>query len=260
MSEAELHILRARLDGGIRQRPPEANCAAVYQRALSGVRLMVRSCSIPTRRWSMRSAPSSNASPRPARHGGCGYGSARTTCYSRCRTRNRWVARCAGSCRPTMPSMASSSILATPAPIPMAAPISNGILTTRATCADVHAGYRATMGGPDPQSPSGLHRLGDIRGQPDADRYQYPSQASPGREPTKTLSVGQAGRTVREGARCCKGWPSVAIVAAGYASIIAAEMPARATIVLARTSSRDVANTVSTSAAAKSMRRSPMHS
>ena len=44
-----------------------------------------------------------------------------------------------GHAPPTMPSTACSSIPATLAPIPMAAHGSNGILTTAATCAAVHA-------------------------------------------------------------------------------------------------------------------------
>ena len=84
MSEAELHILRARLDGGIR-----------HKAALGELR---------------RGLPS------------------------------RWAARYAGSCRPTTPSTASSSIPATPAPIPMAGPGRSVILTARAGCAAACAG------------------------------------------------------------------------------------------------------------------------
>jgi len=50
MSEAELHIIRARLEGGIRAtRRLAANCGAACPRASSGVRRTVRYCCIPMR-------------------------------------------------------------------------------------------------------------------------------------------------------------------------------------------------------------------
>jgi DNA invertase Pin-like site-specific DNA recombinase len=49
MSEAELHILRARLDGGIRNKAARGNCAAGCRSGWSGARQTVRSAGIPTR-------------------------------------------------------------------------------------------------------------------------------------------------------------------------------------------------------------------
>ena len=50
MSEAELHILRARLHGGIRSRPPAGSCAARCRSRWRGVRPTGRSTCTPTRR------------------------------------------------------------------------------------------------------------------------------------------------------------------------------------------------------------------
>ena len=50
MSEAELHILRARLLGGIRNKAVAANCGAVYLWASSGVRKTAKYAFTPMRR------------------------------------------------------------------------------------------------------------------------------------------------------------------------------------------------------------------
>ena len=76
-----------------------------------------------------------------------------------------------------------------------------------------------------------------------------------GADATEILLADSPAARREKAPRCCKVLPSVATVGAGYASIIEAGMPARAIIVRARTLSKDVANTVSTSAVAKSMRR-----
>ncbi len=49
MSEAELHVLRARLQGGVGIRPPAGSCAVACRSAWSGARPTARSGSTPTR-------------------------------------------------------------------------------------------------------------------------------------------------------------------------------------------------------------------
>jgi len=49
MSEAELHIIRARLDGGIRNKAARGNCAAVCRVGFIGENRMGKSCFIRTR-------------------------------------------------------------------------------------------------------------------------------------------------------------------------------------------------------------------
>ena len=52
MSEAELHVLRARLAARSRTRPPAVSCAAACRSAWSGARGTGRSCATPTSRSS----------------------------------------------------------------------------------------------------------------------------------------------------------------------------------------------------------------
>jgi DNA invertase Pin-like site-specific DNA recombinase len=98
MSEAELHILRARLNGG-------ASCAAPYRSVSSGARRRARSVFIPTRPSSAPSARSSSALPSSARCAGSGCGSrARGWLFRRSRST---PARSAGAVRPTPRSTTS---------------------------------------------------------------------------------------------------------------------------------------------------------
>ncbi len=55
MSEAELHTLRSRLEGGSATRRSAASCAAGCRSGLSGARPTARCCSTPTRRSGARS-------------------------------------------------------------------------------------------------------------------------------------------------------------------------------------------------------------
>ena len=77
MSEAELHVLRARLDGGIRNKAQRGNCDAPCPSGWCGARRTVRSCCIRTRPSPGSSPRSSPSSPRADRRGepGCGCGS-----------------------------------------------------------------------------------------------------------------------------------------------------------------------------------------
>ena len=85
MSEAELHVLRARLEGGIRNKASARRAAqGAAGRAGLGRGGRARSCSIPTRLSAARSRRSSTGSPSSARSARCGCGCAARGCSSRC--------------------------------------------------------------------------------------------------------------------------------------------------------------------------------
>jgi DNA invertase Pin-like site-specific DNA recombinase len=145
MSEAELHILRARLDGGIRHKAARGELRRgvptgfVWGEADGEILFHPDEAVVNAIRTVFERFAETGSARRVwlwFRSNGC----------SRCRTPGRWARRCAGSSRPTMPSTASSSIPVTPAPTPMAAPASSGILTTRATCAADRVGCPAMNG------------------------------------------------------------------------------------------------------------------
>ncbi len=84
MSEAELHVLRARLLGG---NPQQGRTRRTAPRAAGGSgtgRRRRGGCCILTSRCKPRSMLSSTALPNSARHDACGCGSARTACAFRC--------------------------------------------------------------------------------------------------------------------------------------------------------------------------------
>ena len=83
MSEAELHVLRARLNGGIRNKAARGE----LRRGLPscGAKLTARFCSTPMRPSSRPSAPSSCALPRQARRDAFGCGCETKATNSRCR-------------------------------------------------------------------------------------------------------------------------------------------------------------------------------
>jgi len=85
MSEAVLHVLRARLNGGIRKRAHAANSGAACRSASCGVRRRRARCAFTrTRPSSLPSATSLCGLPRPVRPGASGCGSARKGSNSRC--------------------------------------------------------------------------------------------------------------------------------------------------------------------------------
>ncbi len=102
MSEAELYVLRARLNGGIRNKAARASFGAACRSALSGAKPTAKSASTPMKPCARRSPRSSRDSPRPVRRVGCGCGSDRRAfaCRSRCIS----GARSAGSRPATPPS------------------------------------------------------------------------------------------------------------------------------------------------------------
>src|SRR5438105_828422 len=77
MSEAELHILRARLMAAFATRQRVASCDGGCRSGWSGARKMARSAWIRTKRSPPPSAPCSSASPSLAPSGACGCGFAR---------------------------------------------------------------------------------------------------------------------------------------------------------------------------------------
>lgn len=84
MSEAELHVLRARLLGGIRNKAARGELhrglpVGLVRGGADGEVLLH-----PDESVQRRSMLSSNALPNSARHGACGCGSARRACASRC--------------------------------------------------------------------------------------------------------------------------------------------------------------------------------
>ena len=103
MSEAELHVLRARLNGGIRNKAASgsssANSGAACQSALFGVTPMAKSVSTKTKLSSPPFAASSPNLRRPARRAGSGSGSVLKACRFRCRCTR--VTTSAGSMRAT---------------------------------------------------------------------------------------------------------------------------------------------------------------
>jgi len=120
MSEAELHILRARLNGGIRNKAARGELRRGLPVALSGARRRARfvfTLMKPSAPPSARSLPNS---PRPARPGACGCGSARRGSNSRCGCIK--AARSDGSRRATPPSTKCSLTPSTPALTSMAEP------------------------------------------------------------------------------------------------------------------------------------------
>jgi DNA invertase Pin-like site-specific DNA recombinase len=74
MAECELHILRARLDGGIRNKAAGASCAEGCRSGWCGARPTGRSAGIPTRPSPASSPRSSSGSRYAGRHAGCGCG------------------------------------------------------------------------------------------------------------------------------------------------------------------------------------------
>ena len=72
MSEAELHILRVRLDGRIRKKAVRGELRRGLRSGWSGARPRVRSAAIPTRPLPVSSPRSSRGSPCAARCAGCG--------------------------------------------------------------------------------------------------------------------------------------------------------------------------------------------
>src|SRR5689334_5966183 len=108
MSEAELHILRARLNAAFATRRRAANSGAACPSALSGARRRVKfvfTLMKPSAPPSARSLPNSL---RPARLGASGCGSARRGSNSRCRCIR--AARSDGSRRATPPSTRCSRL------------------------------------------------------------------------------------------------------------------------------------------------------
>jgi len=77
MSEAELHVLRARLDGGIRNKAQRGELPAACRSGWSGARTRVRSCCTRTRPSPGSSPRCSPGSPPAGRSAGpgCGCGS-----------------------------------------------------------------------------------------------------------------------------------------------------------------------------------------
>ena len=106
MSEAELHIIRARLNGGIRNK------------AARGELRRGRSASIQMRRSAPLSVLSLLASPNSDRHAASGSGSAARACRFHCRLAT--AVPSVGSTRATSPSIMCSPIRPMRAPMPMA--------------------------------------------------------------------------------------------------------------------------------------------
>jgi DNA invertase Pin-like site-specific DNA recombinase len=77
MSEAELHTLRARLEGGIRSKAAVGSCAERCRSGWCGARRLARSACIPTSRSVARSARCSGGSPSSAACAPSGCGCAR---------------------------------------------------------------------------------------------------------------------------------------------------------------------------------------
>src|SRR5207248_1387673 len=74
MSEAELHILRARLNGGIRNKAARGELRRGLPIGLIWVRPMAKCCFTRTKLSVAQFGRYSNVSPRWAPHAGCGCG------------------------------------------------------------------------------------------------------------------------------------------------------------------------------------------
>src|SRR5213075_3094354 len=85
MSEAELHIIRARLDGGIRNKAARGELRRGLPVGLVWGEQDGEFSSIPMRLSPARSARCSSASPNSARHAGSGSGFVPKACLSRCK-------------------------------------------------------------------------------------------------------------------------------------------------------------------------------
>ena len=120
MSEVELHVLRARLNGGIRNKAARGELRRGLPVGFSGARPMAKCASTPTRPSSPPSAMFSRALPRRARRVASGYGFAPKGLHSLCRCIR--APRSAGSRPATPPSTMFSQIPSMPAPTLMANP------------------------------------------------------------------------------------------------------------------------------------------
>ena len=101
MSEAELHVLRARLNGGIRNKA--ASCVAAFPLASSGAKRMAKSYSIRMKRSAPPSGPCLPGSVSSDRSAASGYGCAARACRFRCRPAMAAVS--AGSTRAILASI-----------------------------------------------------------------------------------------------------------------------------------------------------------
>jgi hypothetical protein len=138
MSEAELHIIRARLDGGIRNKALAANCAGACQWASSGENRMVKFSFIRMKQSPARSAPSSNDSPNSAPHDGSGFGSVPKVYLSRCKPSPAACrVRSAGLFQPIPHSTTFSAIRCMLALTPTARPGTNATLMNTAPSENV---------------------------------------------------------------------------------------------------------------------------
>src|SRR6516164_1353455 len=120
MSEAELHILRARLNGGIRNKAARGELRRGLPVGFVWGEEEGEVCFHPDEAAAPPSARSLPNSPRPARPGAYGCGSARRGSNSHCRCIK--AARSDGSRRATPPSIRCSPTRSTPALTSMAEP------------------------------------------------------------------------------------------------------------------------------------------
>ena len=126
MSEAELHIIRARLDGGIRNKAARGELRRGLPVGLVWGEQDAKSCFVRTKSSPAPSAPCSSVSPSSAQRGGSGFGFDPKVYLS---TANEHLlvclARSAGSLRPTTHSIKSSPIRCMLALTPTARPATN---------------------------------------------------------------------------------------------------------------------------------------
>ena len=140
MSEAELHILRGRLDGGIRNKAARGELRRGLPVGLVWGEGDGRSAGIPTRRSPASSPRSSTGSRSAGRCAGCGCGCASRACASRCNRPPTCAARGSpGSSRPTTRYITCSPTPPTRAPMCSARPVSGATSARTVCCASAAA-------------------------------------------------------------------------------------------------------------------------
>ena len=131
MSEAELHVLRARLEGGIRNKAARGELRKALPVGLIWGDEGARSCSTQTKRCAARSRRSSIASPSLGRSARCGCGCAARQCSSRCA--GSLTARSSGLSRPITRCIACSRARCMPAHTRSARPAGSATSTSAGT-------------------------------------------------------------------------------------------------------------------------------
>ena len=227
MAESELHVLRARLEGGIKNKAargelrrglpvgliwgeadgeirfhPDEAVTGVHRRgvrAVRRVRVGARHLAVAARPGLALAAAAGRLPARQARRDHLGRA------HLPCRAHHadppglRWRLRLRPHPRRTLPRPGRRAAQAAPQAAPR------------------------PVGGPHPRSPPRVHRLGHLPGQPGPHRRRIPARRPASRAPARSAKA----------ARCCRAWPPAGPAAASWPSSTAAR-PRRSRTTTAR--------------------------